>query len=142
TLPLNVFSDRKVNPRPGMTFTFDNSLARVIAVSGGRVMTDFNNPLAGKDVEYKFTITRKVTDDREKTESFFKFFMRFVPEFEVGEKIVVKGPEVLKGFVESMNAKAKEVIGKEIVFEIKEEKKEDISKTVTKVSENLSKSEA
>jgi len=49
-----------------MSLAMDNSLARVIAVSGARVTTDFNHPLAGRNIYYKFKIVRKITDEKEK----------------------------------------------------------------------------
>jgi FKBP-type peptidyl-prolyl cis-trans isomerase 2 len=51
-----MFREKNVDPRPGMVFALDNSLAKILAVSGARVMTDFNNPLSGKHVKYKFNI--------------------------------------------------------------------------------------
>ena len=52
TIPLKIFREKQINPYPGMVLAMDNSLARVITISGARVLTDFNNPLAGKDLTY------------------------------------------------------------------------------------------
>ena len=35
-------------------------------------MVDFNHPLAGKEVVYKFKINRKITDDKDKIAGFLK----------------------------------------------------------------------
>ncbi|MEI6850140.1 MAG: FKBP-type peptidyl-prolyl cis-trans isomerase, partial [archaeon] len=56
TIPMKVFTDKQIMPKPGMAFIMDEALVKVVAVSGGRVITDFNNPLAGKDVTYKYII--------------------------------------------------------------------------------------
>ena len=126
TIPLKVFTEQKINPYPGMVLAMDNNLARIITVSGARVMTDFNNPLAGKDLEYKFTIVRIVSDDRERAKALFEFIFKFVPDFEVkGEDVIVKGLKVLEKFVVSFKDKFKELAGKELKFEIVEEKKEE-----------------
>jgi len=123
TIPLKVFSEQKINPYPGMVLAMDNNLARVITISGARVMTDFNNPLAGKDLTYKFKIARIVFDDNEKAKTLLEFAFRFVPEFEVSEKeVIVKGPKVLERFVLSFKSKFKELSGKELKFTVKEEK--------------------
>src|SRR3989344_4377608 len=61
-LPLKAFTEKKVFPQAGMTLVLDNSLVSIRAVSGARVITDFNNPLAGKNIEYSFAIKEKIDD--------------------------------------------------------------------------------
>lgn len=126
TIPLKVFSEKNVNPRPGMVLAIDDMLARVIAVSGARVMTDFNSPLAGKDLVYKFRIERIVKDDKERATTLFEFVFKFVPDFEIKDnEVIVKGPKVLERFVEAFKEKFKEFIGKELKFLVVEEKIEE-----------------
>ena len=120
-IPLKAFSEQKIHPQPGMMFTLDNALVKIIAVSGARVTTDFNNPLAGKDLKYKITMTRIITDVKEKSETMLKFFLRFAPEFEVNEKVTVKGPKILEQMVGLYKDKFKELVGKELAFEEKTE---------------------
>ncbi len=121
TIPLKVFTEKRIRPQPGMVLAMDETLAKVIAVSGARVIMDFNSPLAGKDLEYKFTIVRKVEDVKEKSESMFENYFRFVPEFEVKDKVIVKGPKVLEKFIMQMNVLFKETVGKELAFEEKKQ---------------------
>lgn len=120
-IPLKAFSEQKIYPQPGMMFTLDNTLVKVIAVSGARVTTDFNNPLAGKDLKYKLKMTRKIEDVKEKSKTLIKFFLRISPKIEVNEKVIVKGPKVLESIIDLYKEKFKELIGKELMFE--EEKK-------------------
>jgi FKBP-type peptidyl-prolyl cis-trans isomerase 2 len=127
-IPLKLFREKNANPVPGMTFTFDNALAKVIAVSGARVIVDFNNPLSGKKIKYKFSIVRKVEDEKEKIDAFFEIFLKFVPEVEIADKIIVVGPKGFDGIVNVLNDKAKELLGKELGFKEKEEKKEETKK--------------
>ena len=122
-VPLNVFTERKVMPRPGMTLALDNSIVKILSVSGGRVSVDFNNPLAGKEVIYKFKITKKTTDDKERAEALFESLFRFVPTFEVGEKITIKGPKILEAYAKAFSPKFKELIGKELDFKEEAPKK-------------------
>jgi FKBP-type peptidyl-prolyl cis-trans isomerase 2 len=128
TIPLNVFTEKDVQPRPGMVFALDNYIVKILAVSGARVMADFNNPLAGRDLTYKFKIVRKIGDIKEKTEFVFNYFLKSVPEFEIKEEIIVKGPKQLEVFVHGFKDKFKELIGKELKFELKEEKPVEDSK--------------
>lgn len=126
TIPLNEFTERKMNPAPGMIFTLDDNLVKIIAVSGARVIADFNNPLAGKDLKYKFIITRKVDDEREKVNAVFLFLLRFTPEFEIKDKIIIKGPKILESIVKAFSAKFKDFVGKELGFELKELPKDEV----------------
>jgi FKBP-type peptidyl-prolyl cis-trans isomerase 2 len=141
TIPLKVFTAKQINPYPGMVLAIDNGLARVITVSGARVTTDFNNPLAGKDLVYKFKIARILKDDAEKAKVLLEFAFRFTPEFEVkGDKVIVKGQKILEKFVEAFKDKAKELLGKDLKFELKEEDSKKKEKTEgKKISEDKKK---
>jgi FKBP-type peptidyl-prolyl cis-trans isomerase SlyD len=133
TIPLHVFTQQKINPIPGSTLFLDNNLAKVITVSGARVITDFNNPLAGKDLDYKFTIKRLVTDEKEKAESLFLFYFKFIPKFEVKQnKIMLKGPVSMEDFIKIHKQKFKDLLDKELMLTIEKEqgnKKERSSET-------------
>ncbi len=123
TIPLNVFRQQKIEPRAGMMLTLDNFLVKIITVSGARVVTDFNNPLAGKEIVYKFKIIRKLTDEKEKVEVLFSYLFNAIPEFEIKDKeIAVKGPKELEGFVNDFKDKFKSILGKELKFEEKDAK--------------------
>jgi len=88
-IPLNVFTQQKISPRSGMTFALDNMLVKVVSVSGGRVLADFNNPLSGKIISYNFTIKRKVDDINEKIKSVLDYFIRKDIKFDIKDKKVV-----------------------------------------------------
>ncbi len=128
-VPANSFTERRVTPRPGMQLALDNTIVKILSVSGGRVTVDFNNPLAGKEVEYKFVITRKVSDEKEKASALFEALFRFVPDFNIGEKITVKGPKIIEAYAKAFSPKFKELVGKELDFkeEVKNDKKEEKS---------------
>jgi len=122
TIPLTSFTQQKVAPRQGMVLALDNAIVKILAVSGARVTADFNNLLAGKEIKYKFIIEKIITDEKEKTEALLQTYLHSVPEFEIKEKeIMVWGTESIKSFVEVYKEKFKELIGKEIKFELKAE---------------------
>ena len=127
-IPLKAFTEKEVYPQAGMVLTLDDMLVKIIAVSGARVTVDFNNPLAGKDLNYKFKIVRKVESDEEKSKAVFELMFRFVPEFSTGEKITVKGPKIMETFVKAYGTKFKEIVGKDLTFELKETKVDDEKK--------------
>ena len=72
TIPLREFQRQEVVPYPGMRLQHQNKMATVVSVSAGRVRIDYNNPLAGKSLRYKFTIVEEVTDPGEKVRRFIE----------------------------------------------------------------------
>jgi len=126
-VPLKEFHSKNIDPRPGMSLAIDDRLVKIVAVSGARVTIDFNSPLAGKEIKYKFTIIRKVSDEKEKCDALFATFFRMVPPYEIKEKVIVKGPKGFDIFVNAFKDKFKELIGKSLEFEEMklEDKKEE-----------------
>ncbi|HET6405607.1 MAG TPA: FKBP-type peptidyl-prolyl cis-trans isomerase [Candidatus Thermoplasmatota archaeon] len=72
TIPLREFQKQEVVPYPGMRLQHQNRVATVVSVSAGRVRIDYNNPLAGKSLRYKFTVVEEVTDGAEKVRRFIE----------------------------------------------------------------------
>lgn len=52
-IPMSAFKKQGIMPQPGMTVNIDNVMGTVKIVSGGRIIVDFNHPLANKEVIYK-----------------------------------------------------------------------------------------
>ncbi len=53
-------------PEVGKTVEIGNAVGVVKAISGGRVLIDFNHPLAGKTLVCRYKILRVIEDDAEK----------------------------------------------------------------------------
>jgi len=85
-IPLKVFHEKNVRPVPGTVLNFDGRAGKILTVSGGRVMVDFNHSLAGKPISYAIKILRKVTDQKEKIDAVNKFFFGKKLDFEVKDK--------------------------------------------------------
>jgi FKBP-type peptidyl-prolyl cis-trans isomerase 2 len=110
-IPLKVFIEHKINPIPGTILNFDNKLGKVLTVSGGRIMVDFNNPLAGKEVIYKINILRKVEDINEKINSINDFLFRREFKFEIKDKkLILAVDKGFKSFIELFKDKFKEML--------------------------------
>lgn len=124
-IPLNVFKQHKLNPIPGVMFNFDGRIAKILSVSGGRVRVDFNNPLAGKDVEYDLIVLRKLDDINEKIDSLNEFLFRKKFPFSINDKkIVMQVEKSFAQFVGLFKEKFKEILDLELeIKEIEEKKK-------------------
>ncbi len=127
-MPMNVFRQHQINPVPGVMFNFDGRIGKVLTASGGRVIVDFNNPLAGKDVEYKIKVNRKVTDINEKINALTDFFLRKNLKFQIKDKkIIFEADEQTKPLLEMFKDKFKEMLDYDI--EIKSEKQKSDKKS-------------
>ncbi|MCK4714956.1 MAG: peptidylprolyl isomerase [Candidatus Aenigmarchaeota archaeon] len=116
-IPFREFKKHDLSPYPGMRVDFDGLPGRVRSVSGGRVIVDFNHPLAGKTLHYWVRINRKVTKRKEKVESILEFYdlKEFKTRFSK-EKLVVTAekpvPEHVQG---ALKAAIEEHIGLKMV---------------------------
>lgn len=128
-VPLNNFTQHKINPIPGSMFNFDGKIAKILTVSGGRVVVDFNNPLAGKNVTYFVRILRKVEDKKEQVEALNDFFFKQKLDFKIEEKkLIINPPEKIKNFIEMFKDKYEEILALELELiepdeKLKKEKK-------------------
>jgi FKBP-type peptidyl-prolyl cis-trans isomerase 2 len=72
TIPMREFQKQEVAPYPGMRLQHQGKMATVTNVSPGRVRVDYNSPLAGKSLRYKFTIVEEVADPEQKIRGFIE----------------------------------------------------------------------
>jgi len=63
------FFKNEVRPAPGMMVTLDGAIARVKSVTSGRVVVDFNHPLAGEQVIYSIKVHEIISDDARRAEA-------------------------------------------------------------------------
>ena len=73
-IPQKIFKEQKIDPYPGMTLNIDNLLGTVVSVSAGRVIVDFNHPLAGKELDYEIKINKIVSDKKEQVEAIIELY--------------------------------------------------------------------
>ena len=97
--PLRDFYKQDINPYPGLQVTLGNKTGSVMSVGAGRVKVDFNSPLAGHDLLYKFTVTEIITEDVEKAKAIVEVNFGNVEGFEFtfpAGKVSVILPEITK----------------------------------------------
>jgi len=126
-IPLKFFIEQKIMPQKGMQLNLDGTIAKVISVSGGRVLVDFNNPLAGKVVSYDYRIIKKLEDEKDKVNALQDFFFRKQFDFAVKDKeVTFKVKENLKKFIEMMAKPFEDILGMKIKVEAAATKKEEV----------------
>jgi len=64
--PLRKLTSRRITPQVGMRVEVDGRLATVRTIGSGRVLLDFNPPLAGKTLVYEVTVRKKIIRVKEK----------------------------------------------------------------------------
>ncbi|MBI4152035.1 peptidylprolyl isomerase [Candidatus Woesearchaeota archaeon] len=129
-IPMNTFREHEVQPRPGLQVDVDGERGFVTSIAGGRVVVNFNHPLAGKEVTYTYIIQRKITDVSEKISSFVSRSLGFpADQFKVninGEKGVVELPLHLPAqFTDVLSKKLTEITGiQKFEFQFKKEERQ------------------
>ncbi len=75
-IPLKVFLKSGVRAEVGKVVEVNGELGTVRSVSSGRVVVDFNHPLADKTLIYRFKVVKKLEDDIEKVKYLIKRHIR------------------------------------------------------------------
>jgi FKBP-type peptidyl-prolyl cis-trans isomerase 2 len=73
-IPRSKFKRDQLNPIPGMRVTINGLPGIIRSSSGGRVIVDFNHPLAGKELHYWVKINKNVTVKKEKVKSLMEYY--------------------------------------------------------------------
>jgi FKBP-type peptidyl-prolyl cis-trans isomerase 2 len=72
-IPKSAFRQQKFEPAPGMFINMSGFRGRIQSCDSGRVRVDFNNPLAGKALEYEVEIKEKITEPVSQIKAIFEF---------------------------------------------------------------------
>lgn len=71
-LPARELSSRGIVPRVGMEIEVRGERGVIVSVGSGRVIVDFNHPLAGREVVFKAKLVKIIRDVSEKAKEFLK----------------------------------------------------------------------
>lgn len=117
-IPIKSFLEQKIKPEKGMQLALDGTIVKIVSVSGGRVLVDFNNPLAGKKVSYNYKIVKKLEDEKEKIDALQDFFFRKKFDSEVkGKELKLIVPPAYQQFVEMMAKPFQDILGLKVKTE-------------------------
>jgi FKBP-type peptidyl-prolyl cis-trans isomerase 2 len=139
-IPMNLFAKDQVKPFVGLEVNVDGTLGIVRSVSGGRVIVDFNHPLASKDLVYDVDVKRMVIDPLEKAKALLELMGVPFENIDIADdkgvitlKTGLPPKEIIDGLSESIKQlaglksaefKTKQEVKKELKGEIKKEKEE------------------
>src|SRR3989344_8110231 len=142
-IPLNIFHKHNMRPEPGLHINMDGAVGVVRSVSGGRVIMDFNHPIAGKNVTYNLTINKLETDTKEKIKTIITYLMPGLPYDYQNNTLTIKVdfPEQIK---KMLTEKLQEIIPEIKTIDYKPEKKEEKTTAPTetkKTNKNTTKKE-
>jgi len=115
-VPMSTFKEHKLNPQPGLEVDVDGQRGIVRSIAGGRIIVNFNHPLAGKEVVYQVKVNRIIIDKAEQIKFFLNSTMRMPIEqikVDVKEnKATVELPMVLpEPFTNSISKKLQDLTG-------------------------------
>ena len=78
------FKKQNITPYPGLQVNIDGFIGIVRTAAGGRIIVDFNHPLAGRTLIYKIKINKLVSDKKSQIESLISFIIKD-PKIEIKE---------------------------------------------------------
>jgi len=113
-IPVAVFHRQRIDPYPGQVLNMDGMIARISSVSGGRVITDFNNPLAGKTIVYEFRINKIIEEKTEQAKAIVEFFIGDVQSKIEGNKIIVEIDKKMRFDKNPIEKKLKDLVGMDL----------------------------
>ena len=129
-VPASTFKKQQIKPFPGLQLNMDGKLGVVRTVSGGRIIVDFNHPLAGRDIVYEFTIKKEVKDMGEQLQCYLDFLFNDKVDCSVKEGKAVIKTTVPEQVQDSLKKQLKKLIPglKDVQFgtKQKEEKKQPL----------------
>ena len=79
-----------INPTPGLQIDLNGAFGTIRTVSGGRTVVDFNHPLSGKELEYKASPKRVITDTKEKIDATLSLIIPYVKAEVLDDKVTIR----------------------------------------------------
>ena len=97
--PLREFLKQEVHPEVGMEVALGGRKGTITQVTGGRVRVDYNNPLAGRTLDYKAKVMKKASSPEDKLRAVIEMDYGLPEEFKVtvhedGAEIIL--PDICK----------------------------------------------
>ena len=119
-IPLAKFREHDINPMPGLQVNIDGAVGLVKTIGGGKVMVDFKHPLAGKVLNYRVNVKRKIDSIEEKIQAYARMTL---PESKASwdaatDTVKIELPEALSTLPQDIQKQYEEHL-KKILPEVK-----------------------
>jgi len=115
-VPNSVFIKQNVRPVHRLMVNIDGFIGIIKSAGSGRVLVDFNHPLAGRDLIYEVEIKRIINDVKEKLESFLNLVSKDIKFKLEKDKVIIDADKKIQDYIkEEIKKRIKEI--KEIEFE-------------------------
>ncbi|PIN74811.1 peptidylprolyl isomerase [Candidatus Woesearchaeota archaeon CG10_big_fil_rev_8_21_14_0_10_37_12] len=140
-LPISKFKEQNIKPVPGLRLNIDGHVATVKSASGGRIILDFNHPLAGKELVYDIKLNRIIEDKKEQIDSLFRTLLSINIDTKItGNKAIVELPgKIPEQISKQLGKKISELAKIEVEITAKENKSEKKIDLTKKSKENANK---
>lgn len=117
-IPAARFKGQDIQPVPGLRLNIDGHVGIIRSVNGGRIIVDFNHPLAGRDVIYDVKVSRVVSDKKEQVTALMRSLLglRNADVEMKDNKAIIKLPELPAPLLEELKKKIKELSGVDAEF--------------------------
>lgn len=115
TIPLSAFKEK---PEPSSFVSINGIVAKVITVTGGRVLVDFNSPLAGKKVSYSFKINCIINDQVEKVKALANWLGLKLKSVKIQENTAIIKLEKDKAVPELFEQKIEQLFGLKLKIDV------------------------
>ncbi|MFW5977313.1 MAG: FKBP-type peptidyl-prolyl cis-trans isomerase [Candidatus Nanoarchaeia archaeon] len=89
-VPAKFFKKENIRPFVGLQVNIDNQIGVVRSISGGRVIVDFNHPLASQDLVYDITVHKKVKNPADQVKAIFALY-----GLALGDDVTVEGDKAV-----------------------------------------------
>ncbi len=122
TYGLSAFRENNVNPSVGDVIMLDDKMVTVMAVNSGRVLVNYNHPLAGKELKYDIEIISIIENDTDKYSAIFEHYTGKKPEGidVVNNNVQIKTKEDVKPYIkDSIEMDIQRYVNKDLKMEIK-----------------------
>ncbi|MBT3395133.1 peptidylprolyl isomerase [archaeon] len=133
-LSMKQFKKHNLNPSPGLRINVDNHIGVIRSVSAGRVIVDFNHPLAGQAITYEIKLIESVNNTEEQVKSLVNLNL-FLNEGDYDLKLVDGKLEILskleipEPIVKNFEKNIKELISKISAVSVGVRPKKEAEKT-------------
>lgn len=105
------FRKENLQPAPGLQVNIDGIMGIVKTVTGGRTLVDFNHPLAGRNLDYEFTIRKILTDENEKLSAMISLVgLNAASNVENGNATITSEQEIPEEFQKKFSEDIKDAI--------------------------------